>query len=1296
MNWAETISCELIVLSLVHCLWQTTFIALGIAIAIRFARTASVCAACSALGLIVAAALVPVNLFVVAQQQSVRSTPSSGQTAQSAVASPPAAEQASSKPQLLAQRDVELLPAAEAELELKPTSALPSTTDARTGVLNSPGNEGSQTLPNLETVRADGIELAKYVISDWVMSTIAACYLLGVVLFALRMVLGFRFIVQLRKVAVNDRTKELSAIAAACATKLGTKLRPLVSLCDRVASPVVIGVIRPIVLVPPAILPFLSSEQLKAVLMHEIAHIARRDALLNVAQRMAETLLFFHPLVWWMSNRLSFYREMACDDLVTGAGISPLSYAESLLRVAETKNKAQGFALLAMSGGNRNALKTRISRLLAQAENAPSLERIDSAPTRTSTSGIALSAGLGILQPLIGSALAAAVLAVLVSISPVGVAAVADDDQEVSAEELEKLKEPIRLLTCLEQNELTLISFPHTESAGQTPEVRSIGHIESRWGFQIVGIHRGHLICKTSAGVHVVDLHSGDQRVLVQGAVSAAVQSDKELYYIAMQTRGEQARPDFRLMHLDLDSLETSELCRLENGATSSLSSGWRTDFSMAVSPDSNRVAVTESRREELLLNGNNKSRVVIAGPSTPARHSDFHFSNTVVMTGGGDYGTAPRLAWANSETLVVIDRDAPSGQSWIMMSSEQAALKLKALDIETLSVHEVCPLPNTPYSSRSPRFVHSYLGKPVIELDRLGPFVVDIENGRLQEFLDIEPGYQLQENSLHFSELEIESNTNFSRVFPSGQGRIAWLPNDYGPLPGAPLVRGTLHGPVSLHIHDEARGKRFLFSKKFQGLTPSHQYPEKNLCMWVREAKFRRTQAFDDLPIYELPKPQTHTDTRPKIADCIHVELGTDKKNYRRHEPVVLTITVRNLSDEVIRFETKRLLHGAQPFGLDIKGERYRSNIDVFDDNRNQPKAEYLEFLPGEETAIECEFEVAKAGEHEVRLRFEHYSRWAGNIKVAAKIMVSEETNSELLQAKFDRLMAYCVRRSKLGLNTFSASGFSDLGSEGVPLLIGYLRSCENDRLRAGLGRGLQTNMTIETLEYVQYQLSHKLNLSDATRAALDSDDYQIAQEARRIREMEARTVANCLFGLCGYRTHDKSELKTVSRKVLFSAANSEMPEVRKAIVEAFATVVHEDVDRLMLKLAGDASPEIAARAARYIAFRQQLSLREWFQWAKENPIDLAAIAGHSITDELAEEWKLKIATIPSSIASATPDAATRNDWNDVIDMWIEWCDQNSRVSNSFFDPDREKAAKIQRLFKYWGEGNGPPRIQL
>ncbi len=134
-------------------------------------------------------------------------------------------------------------------------------------------------------------------------------------------------------------------------------------------TPSVVGWLRPVILLPAATLLSLSVEQLEAVLAHELAHIRRQDYLVNLVQAVAETLLFYHPAIWWVSSRIRHERELCCDDLVVSVCGDAIGYARALTKLERLRMIAPGLALRSTGG----SLLFRIQRLTGTAhEQAPS------------------------------------------------------------------------------------------------------------------------------------------------------------------------------------------------------------------------------------------------------------------------------------------------------------------------------------------------------------------------------------------------------------------------------------------------------------------------------------------------------------------------------------------------------------------------------------------------------------------------------------------------------------------------------------------------------------------------------------------------------------------------------------------------------------------------------------------------------------------------------------------------------------------------------------------------------------
>ena len=200
---------------------------------------------------------------------------------------------------------------------------------------------------------------------------VAGLYGLGLLAMTLRLCLGFAGSVRLRKRSEMVAQGEWIASMQRMARAMNLCVQPALQWSSEVTSPVVMGLLKPAVLLPIALANRLTPAQVEAVLAHEMAHLCRRDTWTVAVQRLTETVLFFHPAVWWMSRRLETAREQACDDLVLAAGCDPANYAETLLVCSECRlEQAPPIALwasrLAATGRDGAPLRQRILRLLGQ------------------------------------------------------------------------------------------------------------------------------------------------------------------------------------------------------------------------------------------------------------------------------------------------------------------------------------------------------------------------------------------------------------------------------------------------------------------------------------------------------------------------------------------------------------------------------------------------------------------------------------------------------------------------------------------------------------------------------------------------------------------------------------------------------------------------------------------------------------------------------------------------------------------------------------------------------------------
>ena len=192
------------------------------------------------------------------------------------------------------------------------------------------------------------------------LSWLVAAWLAGVILLSVRAAGGFWMLARRRK----DCARPQPCLLALChdlQRRMGIARAVAYLECGWLDAPAVIGVLRPALLLPVATLSGLSPQQLEMVIAHELAHIRRFDALVNLFQVLVETLLFFHPAVWWLNRRIRAEREYCCDEAAVSLHGDALAYARAL-RLMEEWRTAPAFSMAA----NHGSLAARVLHVLGR------------------------------------------------------------------------------------------------------------------------------------------------------------------------------------------------------------------------------------------------------------------------------------------------------------------------------------------------------------------------------------------------------------------------------------------------------------------------------------------------------------------------------------------------------------------------------------------------------------------------------------------------------------------------------------------------------------------------------------------------------------------------------------------------------------------------------------------------------------------------------------------------------------------------------------------------------------------
>ena len=214
--------------------------------------------------------------------------------------------------------------------------------------------------------------------TDWLSYAVLAWFA-GVYMFTLRTLGAWMLLMRLRRQRAESIAGDLLETCLALQRRLGVA-RAVRYVCSKaVDAPAVLGWLRPVVVLPLSALAGLTPWQIEAIIAHELAHIKRWDALVNVFQIAIETLLFYHPAVWWVNRVIRNEREHCCDDVAVEACGNAPGYARALALLEESR--CASVWALAANGG---VLTARISRLLGIKRAARSM----------SGPGLAVLAGL--------------------------------------------------------------------------------------------------------------------------------------------------------------------------------------------------------------------------------------------------------------------------------------------------------------------------------------------------------------------------------------------------------------------------------------------------------------------------------------------------------------------------------------------------------------------------------------------------------------------------------------------------------------------------------------------------------------------------------------------------------------------------------------------------------------------------------------------------------------------------------------------------------------------------------------
>lgn len=203
---------------------------------------------------------------------------------------------------------------------------------------------------------------------------ITMLWLVGTLAFCLRMAGGWFYINTLRqKATVVDESWQLYIQKLAAQMQVNK----LVEIAESrlIQAPVVLGYLKPVILLPVGMISGLTTGQIETILIHELTHIRRHDYIINLVQSFVEAIFFFNPCVWFISQQIRTEREHCCDDAVVSLKGSAQQYIHALAKLEEVRLSRNGLALALAE--NKNILLNRMKRMMEKsAKKHSARERI--------------------------------------------------------------------------------------------------------------------------------------------------------------------------------------------------------------------------------------------------------------------------------------------------------------------------------------------------------------------------------------------------------------------------------------------------------------------------------------------------------------------------------------------------------------------------------------------------------------------------------------------------------------------------------------------------------------------------------------------------------------------------------------------------------------------------------------------------------------------------------------------------------------------------------------------------------
>ena len=676
------------------------------------------------------------------------------------------------------------------------------------------------------------------------------------------------------------------------------------------------------------------------------------------------------------------------------------------------------------------------------------------------------------------------------------------------------------------------------------------------------------------------------------------------------------------------------------------------------LSPDHKRVAFFSGKRLDgkalpsmsAMLTFVELANGEVTQPADPVRYLPPAISSTI--------RTGPPYLWTDPRTILCLRTEVPDenvdGSTFML---DGTVNKVVTIDAITGKLRDVAAMPGRPDFTMVRLVRQSFESVPlwILHGPRLAGsrYRVDLTAGKLVEDDDIGGSFRIREaggprgprserdRQLFCGETLLDSSVRdiHTSVSPDGR-RAVWFTG-----------RGSNQ---KLRYFDAGEGSVRTVAT---GWFASGWYGERDTFCWFKDETLQPAAEAVKLaagwtPFASRPEPKPRPrepDTRKNIADFLAVDVSIDKQVYRRHEPIQVTLTLRNKTDESVEIVRPALFDDRLVrVTLDYPGgSKLVSQIWSY-----LPEHEKITLEPGESVRSEGKLEVEPVGRYELRADLHGMvvrGNWRGRLRAepATFGVESSPQDKELFLKKFRRLMAtfrgeFEVNPDWDGANETLQDDVTAMGPKVASLLIEEIEKTEDPRARELMLRPLVSLANPEALDFFA--------------AMLD-------------RAEEPETVCRGLYGLYHEGRNEEEALSVLIRVGMAH----DKADVRRATADCLARIDDPKVKARFGSAVEDSDEEVRMTAARYLAAAERLDLAAWLAIAADQPTHARYLAARSVIGELEKTWHTNKGSLPEAPwEKAEADEDILSQFRNVVRAWASWAQENSRTSARFFDRDR------------------------